>query len=85
MYGSFSSSILIIPVTKNALLTPLPWGLNARSLGADHEALDAEVTGDMVAQTLMDGLADGTLILSDSDLISIEDGECTNRLLYPTY
>ena len=53
----------------------MPSGPNAESLLCEDPALSAEVSGDMVAQTFMDGLADGTLILSDLDSTPFEDGE----------
>ena len=68
---------LMFSITKNFLFPQLPCELNAETLGKDREALlAAEVMDDMVAQMLMDGLADGTLILSDMDSTHFEDGEC---------
>lgn len=40
-----------------------------------HENLDAEVTHDMVAQILLDGIENGTLLLSDSDLYNLDEGD----------
>ena len=61
--------------TKLTLYPQMPSGPNAESLLCEDPALAAEVSGDMVAQTFMDGLADGTLLLSDLDSTPFEDGE----------
>ena len=66
---------LIFSFAKSTSFPDLQRDIYNENLDENDEAFAAEVTNDMIVQTLLDGVADGTLPLSDSDMGNFDDGE----------